>query len=148
MRIRSHASRVARLAAIAVLAVATPVAFASPGASAAVVTSGSQPTKTDLLIYSRPKSPASTWTSTTRLVLVANVTKLRPVSTKKPAAGTVTFTVDGVQTVVPMVGLHHATLVLPNGLGLGTHSARAHYNGNGAFLPSTSPTRTVNIAIP
>jgi len=104
-----------------------------------------QHTKTDVLVYSRPKTPATTWTPTTPLVLVANVIKAAPVGTKHGPTGTVSFLVDGVKTVVPVAGLHDALLEIPNGLPLGTHTATAHYNGDATFAPSTSATRTIKI---
>ena len=104
-----------------------------------------QRTKTDLLVYSRPKTAATTWTPTTPLVLVANVIKAAPIGTKRAVTGTVSFLLDGVKTVVPVAGLHDAGLEIPNGLTLGTHTATAHYNGDGTFAASTSPTRSIKI---
>src|SRR5262249_50363732 len=75
---------------------------------------GTQSTQTDLLLYSRPKSKHVTWTSTTPIVMVANVIKPRTVKTR--LSGTVTFTVDGVKTTVPIKGLHHANLKFLHGL--------------------------------
>jgi uncharacterized repeat protein (TIGR01451 family) len=57
----------------------------------------------------------------------------------------VTFSVDGVKTVVPVAGLHDAGLNFPNGLPLGTHTAQAHYNGDSVFAPSTSSVRTIKV---
>jgi len=104
-----------------------------------------QKTHIDLLIYSQPKVVASTWTPTTPLVLVANVIKASPVGTRIAPSGTVTFTVDGQQTTLPVTGLHHANLIFPGGLPLGVHVATAHYNGDSTFGQSTSPSRTIKV---
>jgi uncharacterized repeat protein (TIGR01451 family) len=114
-------------------------------ASSAVIVTVLQRTRTDMLFYSVPKTPAVTWTPTTPIVLVANVIKATPLGTKLAVTGTVNFNVDGVVTTVPVTGLHHANLLFPNGLPLGTHLATAHYNGNASFTASTSVTRKVKV---
>jgi len=117
----------------------------SPSVSTAATVTVFQRTKTDLLVYSRPKTAASTWTPTTPLVLVANVIKSAPLGTKRAVTGTVSFLLDGVKTVVPVSGLHAAGLEIPNGLSLCTHTASAHYNGDGTFATSNSATRFIKI---
>jgi uncharacterized repeat protein (TIGR01451 family) len=117
----------------------------APSASTPVNISVFQRTKTDLLVSARPKAPGATWTPTTPLVLVANVIRAAPAGAKRAPTGTVTFSVDGVKTVVPVAGLHDAGLNFPNGLPLGTHTAQAHYNGDSVFAPSTSSVRTIKV---
>ena len=96
-----------------------------------------------MLVYSKPRSPVPTWTASTRIVWVANVQKVGRVRGR--ITGTVTFTVDGVTTAVPIKGLHHANLIFPTGMGSGIHRGFARYDGDANFGPSVSPTRTVVI---
>jgi hypothetical protein len=122
-------------------------ALAGAAASTAGVPAGAAgtvSTQTDLLLYSRPKSKHVTWTSTTPIIMVANVIKPRAVKTR--LTGTVTFTVDGVKTTLPIKGLHHSNLKFLHGLSTGSHQARARYNGDATFAPSVSPPRVFTIS--
>jgi hypothetical protein len=122
-----------------VLLVAIAVGAVGPGAGGAV----RNPSRTDMLVYSKPRSRVPTWTATTRIVWVANV--MKATHGKGRTTGTVTFTVDGVSTEVPIKGLHHANLIFPTGMGSGVHRGFSRYNGDANFAPSVSPTRTVTI---
>jgi uncharacterized repeat protein (TIGR01451 family) len=104
-----------------------------------------QRTATDLLMYSLPKAPGSPKTPATPVVFVANVIKARPLGTKRAPTGTVTFNVNGLITTLPVTGLHHANLLFPNGLPLGTYTATARYDGDPLFTRSISPKRTISV---
>jgi uncharacterized repeat protein (TIGR01451 family) len=135
-------------AALAVGPHSITVAYAGDAANAPSVSDPTTVTvfeksHTDLLAYTQPKGLIST--PTTPIVFVANVINAAPIGTKRAVTGTVTFTVDGVKTTLPVVGLHHANLLFPNGMGLGPHVATAHYNGDATYAPSTSPTRTIKV---
>ena len=120
------------------------VVFGGFGAAAHEVGAATRlPSRNDMLVYSKPRSPVPSWTATTRIVWVANVQKVGKVRGR--ITGTVTFTVDGVSAVVPIKGLHHANLIFPSGMGSGTHRGFARYDGDANFAPSVSPTRTVVI---
>src|SRR3954453_14412007 len=127
------------LVAMVLLVAVVGVGSVRTGAGAA----GGNPSRTDMVVYSKPRSRVPTWTATTRIVWVANVMKATHV--KGRTTGTVTFTVDGVSTEVPIKGLHHANLIFPAGMGSGVHRGFSRYNGDANFGPSVSPTRTVTI---
>jgi hypothetical protein len=136
--------RTRRLAAGAIVLGAAALGPLAASARAPAGAAGTQSTQTDLLLYSRPKARHVTWTSTTPIIMVANVIKPRTIATR--LTGTVTFTVDGVKTTVPIKGLHHANLKLLQGLSSGTHVARARYDGDANFAPSVSPSRVFTIS--
>lgn len=136
-----RARRVAAGALVVGAGIVGPVAASATPPAGAV---GTQATQTDLLLYSKPKSKHVTWTSTTPIVMVANVIKPRTVTTR--LSGSVTFSVDGVKTTLPIKGLHHANLKFLHGLSAGTHQARARYNGDATFAPSMSPLRVFTIS--
>ncbi len=120
------------------------VAFGVLGATQSEIGAATRlPSRNDMLVYSKPRSPVPKWTATTRIVWVSNVQKVGKVRGR--ITGTVTFTVDGVSTVVPIKGLHHANLIFPTGMGSGVHRGFARYDGDANFAPSVSPTRTVVI---
>ena len=97
-----------------------------------------QLTKTDVLMFSKPKADAKTWTASTPLVAVANVILAAPILSKVAPTGIVTFNLDGVITTNPVHGLHLAALQVPNGLPLGTHDIVASYSGDATHSPSSS----------
>ena len=112
-----------------------------------IIVGDPSPVITDLLYYSIPPAPMSTWTATTPVRFIAQVV-IKPHSVNYGVrTGDATVDVDGTKYDVTVTS-SRIVLIFPNGLGLGTHTAQATYHGDIHYLPDTSNRRTVTVSNP